>query len=103
MIGYQVFGYYLDHIYPKFFAVGLVPCPTTILTFGIFVIINAKIPIKYIAIPLVISLGGLLAAYNGIYEDIGLIILGLYGTFLIIKRNSRIEREDLKGEFNYER
>jgi hypothetical protein len=51
IIGYQVFGYYLGHIYPKFFAVGLVPCPTTIFTFGLFVIINTKIPIKYVAIP----------------------------------------------------
>jgi hypothetical protein len=103
MIGYQIFGYHLGHIYPKFFPVGLVPCPTTIFIFGLFVIINAKIPIKYVAIPFMISLGGLLAAYNGIYEDIGLIILGIWGTILIIKRNSQIERKDLKGEFNYER
>ena len=91
MIGYQILGYYLDHIYPRFFAVGLVPCPTTIFTFGLFIIINTKIPIKYVAIPFVISLGGFLAAYNGIYEDIGLIILGVLGTILIIKRNSPIE------------
>ena len=93
MIGYQLFGYYLDHIYPKFFPVGLVPCPTTIFTLGLLIIINTKIPIKYIAIPLIISLGGLLAAYNGIYEDIGLIILGVWGTILIIKRN--FQRESL--------
>jgi len=91
MIGYQILGYYLDHIYPRIFAVGLVPCPTTIFTFGLFIIINTKIPIKYVAIPFVISLGGFLAAYNGIYEDIGLIILGIWGTILIIKRNSQIE------------
>jgi hypothetical protein len=96
MIGYQILGYYLGHIYPKFFAVGLVPCPTTIFTFGLFVILNTKIPIKYVAIPFVISLGGFLAAYNGIYEDIGLIILGIWGMILIIKRNSQIERKDLK-------
>jgi hypothetical protein len=83
MIGYQVFGYYLSHIYPKFFAVGLVPCPTTIFTLGIFLIINKSIPIKYFVIPLMISLGGFLAAYNGIYEDIGLIIAGIISTILI--------------------
>jgi len=90
MIGYQILGYYLDHIYPKVFAVGLVPCPTTIFTFGLFVMMNTKIKMQYIAIPFVISLGGFLAAYNGIYEDIGLIILGIWGTILIIKRNSQI-------------
>jgi hypothetical protein len=96
IIGYQVFGYYLGHIYPKFFAVGLVPCPTTIFTIGVFLMMNTKIPIKYVAIPFVISLGGFLAAYNGIYEDIGLIILGVWGIILIIKRNSQIGRTDLK-------
>jgi len=80
IIGYQIFGYYLGHIYPKFFAVGLVPCPTTIFTFGIFLIINGKIPIKYLVIPFVISSGGILAAYNGIYEDVGLVIVGILGT-----------------------
>lgn len=91
IIGYQIFGYYLGHIYPKFFAVGLVPCPTTIFTFGIFLIINKRIPIQYFVIPLIISLGGFLAAYNGIYEDIGLIIVGILGAILLIQRNMRVK------------
>ena len=89
IIGYQIFGYYLGHIYPKFFAAGLVPCPTTIFTLGIFLIINKSFPIKYFVIPLMISLGGFLAAYNGIYEDIGLVITGIFVTILIIKINSQ--------------
>ena len=96
IIGYQIFGYYLGHIYPKFFAVGLVPCPTTIFTFGIFLIINKKIPIKYYVIPLMVSLGGFLAAYKGIYEDIGLIIAGILGTILIIQRDAQVKRKDIK-------
>ena len=96
IIGYQILGYYLGHIYPKFFAVGLVPCPTTIFTFGIFLIISKKIPIKYFVIPLMISLGGFLAAYNGIYEDIGLIIAGILTIILIIKRDTQVKRKDIK-------
>ena len=96
IIGYQILGYYLGHIYPKFFAVGLVPCPTTIFTFGIFLIINKKIPIKYFVIPLMISLGGFLAAYNGIYEDIGLVIAGILTIILIIKRDAKVKRKELK-------
>ena len=92
IIGYQIFGYYLGHIYPKFFAVGLVPCPTTIFTFGIFLIINKKIPIKYFIIPLMVSLGGFLAAYKGIYEDVGLAIVGILGTILMIRRDSQIKK-----------
>jgi hypothetical protein len=95
-IGYQIVGYYLGHIYPKFFPVGLVPCPTTILTFGIFLIIN-NIPIKYYIIPLIISLGGFLAAYNGIYEDVGLIIAGILGTVLLMRSNVHFKNGDLKA------
>jgi len=96
-LGYQVFGYYLGHIYPKFFPVGLVPCPTTIFTFGIFLIIHKSIPAKYYVIPLIVALGGFLAAYNGIYEDIGLIISGLLGAYLIIRRNKQFRKEEVQN------
>ena len=95
-IGYQIFGYYLGHIYPKFFPVGLVPCPTTILTFGIFLIIN-NIQLKYIIIPLFISIGGFLAAYNGVYEDVGLIITGILGSILLIQSNTHFKKGNLKA------
>ena len=96
IIGYQILGYYLGHVYPKFFPVGLVPCPTTIFTFGIFLLINNKIPLQYYVIPLIFALGGFLAAYNGIYEDIGLILAGILGTILIIRRESLFQRRGRK-------
>jgi hypothetical protein len=89
-IGYQIFGYFLGHIYPKFFPVGLVPCPTTIFTFGIFLIIYKRIPIIYLIIPMIISLAGIVAISKGIYEDIGLFIAGVLGTILILRRETRI-------------
>ena len=94
IIGYQVFGYYIGHIYPKFFPVGLVPCPTTIFTFGVFLIISKRIPIKYYVIPLIIAIGGFLAVNIGIYEDIGLIIAGLLGTILIIRKEIQARGEE---------
>ena len=93
-IGYQVFGHFLGHIYPKFFPVGLVPCPTTIFTFGILLIMSEKIPARYYIIPLIIAFGGFFAAFNGIYEDIGLIISGLLGTYLIIRRELQVKQEN---------
>jgi hypothetical protein len=91
IIGYQLFGYLLGNIYPKFFPAGLVPCPTAIFTFGVFLIINNKIPLQYYIIPVVIASGGFLAASNGIYEDIGLIVAGIFGTILIIRRGSQVK------------
>lgn len=95
IIGYQLYGYYLGHIYPEFFAVGLVPCPTVIFTFGIFLIINGKIPIKYLIIPMFSSIGGILAAYNGIYEDVGLVIVGISGTVIIILRDAHAKAKTI--------
>jgi hypothetical protein len=94
IIGYQILGYFLGHVYPKFFPPGLVPCPTTVFTFGVFLIISKRIPMKYYLVPLILSLGGFLAAYNGIYEDIGLIISGVLGTILIIKRAGQDELKE---------
>jgi hypothetical protein len=97
IIGYQLFGYFLGHIYPKFFPAVLVPCPTAIFTFGIFLIINNKIPLQYYIIPFIIALGGFLAAYNGIYEDVGLILTGVLGSILIIRKGSHVKIEETQS------
>lgn len=96
IIGYQILGYFIGHIYPQFFPVGLVPCPTTIFTFGIFLLINNKIPQRYYVIPLIFSLGGFLAASNGIYEDIGLILVGIFGTVLIIRKAGQVKIKEIQ-------
>ena len=89
MVGYQLFGYFLGHVYPRFFPFGLVPCPTTIFTFGLFLMTDKKYPKYYLIVPFIVAMGGFLAAYRGILEDIGLIIAGLLGTYLILQRDRR--------------
>jgi len=96
MVGYQLLGYLLEHVYPKFFPFGLVPCPTTIFTFGIFLMTDKKFPKYYLIIPFIVTMVGFLAVYKGIFEDIGLIIAGILGTILIIRRDAQVERKDLK-------
>jgi len=87
MAGYQLVGYFKGHIYPSFFPFGLVPCPTTIFTFGILLMTDKKLPKYYLFIPLVTSIMGVLAVYKGVLEDIGLIVAGIAGTFMIILRD----------------
>jgi hypothetical protein len=89
MVGYQLFGHFLGHVYPRFFPFGLVPCPTTIFTFGLFLMTDKKFPKYYLIVPFIIAMGGFLAVYKGILEDIGLIIAGLLGIYLILKRDRR--------------
>lgn len=91
MVVYPVFGYLLGHIYPKFLPLGLVPCPTTIFTFGLFLLLNKKFPRYYLIVPFIVAIASLLAIYKGVYEDIGLFLAGLIGTFLILKRDKRID------------
>jgi len=92
MVGYQVFGYFLGHVYPKFFPFGLVPCPTTIFTFGLFLLTDKKFPRYYLVVPFIVALGGFLAAYKGVLEDIGLIIAGFVGTYLLLQRDKKTDR-----------
>ena len=89
MAGYQLFGLLLNRVYPQFFPFGLVPCPTTIYTFGLFLVMNKRFPRYILFIPFILSISGLLAVYKGILEDIGLIIAGIVGTVLILQRSKK--------------
>lgn len=89
MAGYQVFGYFLGHIYPNFFPFGLVPCPTTIFTIGLLMMTYGKIPRYYLIIPIIVSTGGFMVIPMGILEDIGLILAGIFGTILILRRDKQ--------------
>jgi Family of unknown function (DUF6064) len=87
MVIYPVLGYMLGHIYPQSPTFGL-PCPTTIFTFGILLWTDKKVTLLVLAIPFLWSIIGFTAALSlGIREDIGLLIAGLVGTFLIVMRN----------------
>jgi hypothetical protein len=89
MVGYSVLGQFLGHVYPRFFQFGLVPCPTTIFTFGLFLLTDKKLPKYLLVIPLLSALSGILAVYWGVYEDIGLVMTGLLGTYLILHRDRK--------------
>ena len=95
MAGYQIFGYFLGHIYPNFFAFGLVPCPTTIFTIGLFMMTYGKIPGYYLIIPVIVSTGGFMVIPMGILEDIGLILAGIFGIVLILRKDKRENKLEL--------
>jgi len=84
---YPILGYFLGHVYPWSPTFGL-PCPTTIFTFGILLMINQKVPLYVLIIPFLWSLIGFSAAFNLlIYEDFGLVVAGITGTLLIYIKN----------------
>jgi len=89
IIGYPIVEYLLGRSYSQFLYIGLVPCPTTIFTFGLLLWMYKKLPKYILIIPFIFSLNGILAIYLGIFEDIGLIIAGLLGTFMILYRDRK--------------
>ena len=92
MAGYPILGYFLGHVYPEFIPFGLVPCPTTVFTFGLFLLMNKKFPRYYLVVPFIVAIASLLAVYKGVYEDIGLFLAGLIGIFLILHSAKKVER-----------
>jgi hypothetical protein len=89
LAGYQVLGYFIGHRYPVFFAPGLVPCPTNVLTVGMLLLSDKKNPGHLLIIPLAWSISGFLPVSKGILEDIGMMVFGLSGVALLMYRNRK--------------
>jgi hypothetical protein len=97
LIGYPIFGYFLAHRYPQFFPFGLVPCPTNVFTFGILLWTIKKIPKYLLVIPLFWAICGIVPISVSIYEDIGMILSGIIGTYYIYNRDKAAKNyEDAK-------
>jgi len=89
LIIYPVVGYLLGHVYPSSPTFGL-PCPTTILTFGVLLLMDKKCPVAILIIPFLWSIIGFTAAFNfGILEDTGLLISGLLTITLLLIKNRK--------------
>jgi hypothetical protein len=91
MLIYPIIGTLLGHGYPRSPGFGVAPCPTTIFTFGVLLLTNARVPKSVLVIPLVWSLIGFVAAISlGIREDIGLLVAGLLSVGLLLWRDRRV-------------
>ncbi len=82
---YPVLNVFFGHVYPGNPTFGL-PCPTTIFTFGMFLLTVRRIPLYLLIIPFLWALLGISAALQlRIYEDTGLILSGILAVSLIVK------------------
>lgn len=85
LVVYPIIGIVLGHHYPAAPTFG-VPCPTTIFTFGLLIGAGVNIRFYMLVIPMLWSLVGLWAAISlGMYEDLGLVIAGLSGIFIMLQ------------------
>jgi hypothetical protein len=89
LVIYPIIGTVAGHGYPRLPTFGL-PCPTTIFTFGLFLMADKKFPLPLLVIPLLWSMIGFFAALSlGITEDYMLLVAGVVGTALIIMKNRK--------------
>ena len=85
LIFYPLLSYQFGHLYPSTPTFGL-PCPTTIFTFGMIILMEDRKKIIFI-IPIVWSLVGFTAALKlGIYQDIGLLIAGVISSMILFSK-----------------
>ncbi len=85
MLAYPLLGMALGHSYPRAPMFGLVPCPTTIFTFGML-LLAARPKRLLLWLPLVWSVIGFFAAVKfGVREDIGLLIAGIISGVIMVR------------------
>jgi hypothetical protein len=90
LAGYPLVEHLLGRGYPQALVLGLVPCPTITFTLGLFLWSTSPLPKAVLAIPVFYALaGGLLAASQGIVEDIGMISFGLVAAVMILVRDRK--------------
>jgi hypothetical protein len=72
-VGYPLLGAALGHVYPRAPTFGVTPCPTTIFTFGVFLLTGGRFPLRLLVVPLAWAAVGASAALElGMREDLGL-------------------------------
>jgi len=89
LVIYPILSYFSEGLFPLTISVGL-PCPTTILTFGFFLIYSEKFPRYLLIIPTLWSLIGISAALNfGVYQDFVMVASAIVVNVWLIRQKSR--------------
>jgi pimeloyl-ACP methyl ester carboxylesterase len=93
LVIYPVIGIALGHGYPDAPLFGMAPCPTTIATLGLLLLVRPPLPLHLLAIPLVWAvLAPLAAVGHGYPEDLGLFVAGAAALVILVARDRRAGR-----------
>lgn len=91
LIFYPVVSYLVESSFSKTIALGL-PCPSTILTFGFFILAARQFPKHLLIIPIIWAIIGVSAAINiGVVQDLMIIVAAIAATIIIytVKKESK--------------
>jgi len=85
LVGYPLVGLVAGHTYPSAPIFGAAPCPTTIFTFGMFLLTGRRVPRYLVIIPLLWAAVGTMAAVGmGMIEDYGLAVSAVITAVLLL-------------------
>jgi hypothetical protein len=96
---YPLLSIVLGHGWPNAPLLGMAPCPTTILTFGLFLLARGPVPHRLLVIPLLWAvLAPPAAMAQGALEDAGLLLFGVLATAVILLRDRSLRRAGVRSE-----
>lgn len=96
LIIYPVIGYLLENSVAKIISLGL-PCPTTIVTFGFFMLTGSKFPKYLLIIPSLWAIVGVSAAIElGVYQDFMMVISAMLAVYFLFFSTKKTETMDPK-------
>lgn len=83
LVGYPLLSLLLGRQFPELPTFGL-PCPTTIFTIGMLAFLSQPFPRYVLFVPIAWAFMGGQAAFTlGVYEDLGLLVAGVAGLWLM--------------------
>ena len=95
LVIYPLLGWLAGHGWPRAPVFGVTPCPTTIFTWGMLLMVQGRTPLHLTAIPLIWSLiGGSAALLLAVPEDASLPLAAVAGLALILWKNRLAARTD---------
>lgn len=81
-------GSALGHGWPQGPLFGMAPCPSTIVTFGLLLLVAPPLPTHLLVIPAIWAvLAPLAAVGHGVLEDLGLAVVGLTAVTIVLVRD----------------
>jgi len=86
LIIYPIISYLVEGSFASTIVIGL-PCPSTIFTFGFFILASSKFPNYLLIIPSLWAVVGLSAAINiGVFQDVIILIAAITADIILIRR-----------------
>jgi len=93
MVGYPLAGWLVGHGWPRAPMFGVAPCPMTIFTLGVLLLVESRIPFHLMAIPILwVLIGAIAALVLAIPEDFALPLAAILGLVLAIGKNRAAAR-----------